>query len=330
MQVVVIDGPPAAGKTTLAVQLAEELDMRHFPEATMDDIYIDSYGFDLRSVDHEMPASCRTFDHKDFCRDPGHVQAANFQIMMFRARCSQYIDAMTHLLNTGQGVVLERSPWSDFVFVEAMYKCGFIKLNCRNAYRKIKANIIKELRRPQLVIYLDVPVSETQERIKARKLEHEQNSPAFSNLYLDTLERQHKQTYLKEMGFHAEVMVYDWSVPGDTEGMVEDIERLDFDNYPKYGEMGKDWRFFLEQEMGDARAEVTNYKPEIMNFLNVPVFDVPELLISAEDTFVRNAVMAKIPSNQYVAGYNKALGDRGLLFKTDNKATLRTGIDPWA
>lgn len=327
---VVIDGPPAAGKTTLAAQLAEELDMRHFPEATMDDIYINSYGFDQRSVDHEMPASCRTFDHKDFCRDPGHLQSANFQVMMFRARCSQYIDAMTHILNTGQGVVLERSPWSDFVFIEAMFKCGFINLNCRNAYRKIKANIITELRRPQLIIYLDVPVSVTQERIKARKLEHEQKSPAFSDLYLDTLERQYKQNYLKEMGLHAEVMIYDWSVPGDTEAMVEDIERLDFDNYPKYGEMGKDWRFFFEQEMGDARAEVTNYKPEIMNFLNVPVFDVPELLISGEDTIQRNAVMAKVPSHKYVPGYNKALGDRGLLFKSDNKASLRTGVDPWA
>lgn len=327
---VVIDGPPAAGKTALAAQLADELDMRHFPEATMDDIYINSYGFDLRSVDHLMPASCRTFDHKDFCRDPGNVQATNFQVMMFRARCSQYIDATTHIFNTGQGVVLERSPWSDFVFIEAMFKCGFINLNCRNAYRKIKANIITELRRPQLVIYLDVPVSVTQERIKARKLDYEQKSPVFSNLYLETLERQHKQNYLKEMGLHAEVMVYDWSVPGDTEAMVEDIERLDFDNYPKYGEMGRDWRFFFEQEMADGRAEVTNYKPEIMNFLNVPVFDVPELLISGEDTFERNQVMAKVPCHQYVPGYNKALGDRGLLFKTDNKAYLRTGMDPWA
>jgi NADH dehydrogenase (ubiquinone) 1 alpha subcomplex subunit 10 len=35
------------------------------------------------------------------------------------------MDALAHLFNTGQGVVMDRSPYSDFVFIEAMTKCGY-------------------------------------------------------------------------------------------------------------------------------------------------------------------------------------------------------------
>lgn len=41
-------------------------------------------------------------------------------------RFSQYIDALAHVFSTGQGVVLDRSPYSDFVFVEAMFKHGYL------------------------------------------------------------------------------------------------------------------------------------------------------------------------------------------------------------
>lgn len=35
--------------------------------------------------------------------------------------------------STGQGVVLERSIYSDFVFVEAMYNQGYIRKQCESA-----------------------------------------------------------------------------------------------------------------------------------------------------------------------------------------------------
>lgn len=36
------------------------------------------------------------------------------------------MDALAHVFSTGQGVVLDRCVYSDFVFLEAMYSHGYI------------------------------------------------------------------------------------------------------------------------------------------------------------------------------------------------------------
>lgn len=40
------------------------------------------------------------------------------------------------------------------------------------------------------------------------------------------MEQVYKQQYLKDISQHAELLVYDWSEPGETEVIVEDIERI--------------------------------------------------------------------------------------------------------
>ena len=47
-RIIVVDGNIGVGKSYLAKKLAEELDMLLFPEPTMDFMYIDDTGFDLR------------------------------------------------------------------------------------------------------------------------------------------------------------------------------------------------------------------------------------------------------------------------------------------
>lgn len=158
-KVIVVEGPVAVGKTQFASALAEDLGMKHFPEANMDIHYIRPNGVDLRIFDKDIPEDTRTFDHVNFNCTPNHRLAGNFQIMMYNARYSQYIDALTHLFNTGQGVVLERSPYSDFVFLEAMYSQKFISKGVRSVYYELRSNTIEELMRPHLVVYLDMPVN---------------------------------------------------------------------------------------------------------------------------------------------------------------------------
>jgi NADH dehydrogenase (ubiquinone) 1 alpha subcomplex subunit 10 len=92
----------------------------------MDKIYINPYGYDMRQLDPQLPKDCRSFDLKNFLADPHHKNVAQFQIRMYMLRYEAYIDALAHVLSTGQGVVLERSCYSDFVFLETMVKHGYI------------------------------------------------------------------------------------------------------------------------------------------------------------------------------------------------------------
>ncbi|XP_013191688.2 NADH dehydrogenase [ubiquinone] 1 alpha subcomplex subunit 10, mitochondrial [Amyelois transitella] len=308
-KVIVVEGPVAAGKTKFASELAQDLGMKHFPEPTMDFHYIRPNGVDLRIFDKDIPEDVRTFDHKDFNNCPNHRLAGNFQIMMFTARYSQYIDALAHLLNTGDGVVLERSPWSDFVFLEAMVSQNYISKNVKSVYYELRNATIEELMRPHLVIYLDLPVARVQEKIKARSLPYE-TGKALTVPYLTEMERQYKNKYLRDISTHAELLVYDWTGGGEVEVVVEDIERLDFDKYTEREEPKmKDWRLPREVDWADQRMLYTNQKHVLMNLFAIPRVDVPELITSADDAYVRDQAIAAHPDFQYEVGYNSKDGN---------------------
>lgn len=132
--------------------------MLYVPEATMDLLYINSYGYDMRKLDPQLPENCRSYDVVNFCKEPTNPLAASFQIRMYMLRFEQYVDSLAHLLSTGQGVVLDRSCYSDFVFLEAMFRQGYISKGARSVYHELRQNTINELLRPHLVIYLDLPV----------------------------------------------------------------------------------------------------------------------------------------------------------------------------
>lgn len=86
MQIICVEGPVAAGKTKFAKELAEKLDMYHMPQATMDDIYINPYGYDLRELDDQLPPGARSFDEKKFLANPNDRLVAAFQIQMYQLK----------------------------------------------------------------------------------------------------------------------------------------------------------------------------------------------------------------------------------------------------
>lgn len=100
-KVLVVDGPIAAGKTTFAKQLADDLDMLYVPEADFDMAYKNSYGADLRSLNSKLPPNAHWMDIEAFYRNPKHPNAGVMQVQMQEIRFGQYIDALAHLLNTG-------------------------------------------------------------------------------------------------------------------------------------------------------------------------------------------------------------------------------------
>ncbi|XP_071451167.1 NADH dehydrogenase [ubiquinone] 1 alpha subcomplex subunit 10, mitochondrial [Hetaerina americana] len=315
-KIIAVEGPIAAGKSDFAKKLAEDLDFYHISEATYDDLYITPYNFDIRTLDPKLPESCKSYDEKNFLLEPTNTKAAGFQIQKYQLRYFRYVDALAHLLNTGQGVVVERTPFSDYVFLEAMHGSGFVSSKARRAYYEVKENTIHELLKPHLVIYLDIPVNVVKDNIKKRNYPHEVQSKALTDEYLKQIENGYKRNYLKDISEHAELMVYDWSQGGDVEVVVEDIERINFDRFDKYDKKMKDWRIVKEWDWAALRTKYTSNLSELMAYFNVPIYDVPELLIDAHDLKVKEDVMESTPGLIYAKGYNADLGDQGIWFKT--------------
>nr|CAG4646238.1 EOG090X05NZ [Macrothrix elegans] len=286
-KLIVVEGPPAAGKGAVAKELAEELDMAYFSAPTQAETYVNSYGFDLRTLNDELPETCRSYDETDFLKDPTKfhgTMAARFQLSKLYLRYHRYLEALAHILNTGQGVVMDRSPYSDIVYINAMFEQGIINKNMLNYYHKVRNNSFFALWRPHLVVYLDVPVAEQRRRIEARNRPHEKDSKATTPAYLQSLENSYKQDFLKDISSHAEVLIYDWSKSGDAEIIVEDIERLDIDKYGAYDTKMKDWRCYDKWDWNNNRQRFTHDQEFLLAYMNVPASTLcPEIMIPGGD-----------------------------------------------
>ncbi|XP_059484761.1 NADH dehydrogenase [ubiquinone] 1 alpha subcomplex subunit 10, mitochondrial [Neocloeon triangulifer] len=315
-KVVVVEGPVASGTSTVAKKLAEDLDMLYVPDGHLDMYYINSYGFDTRTLDPEVPESCRSFDIKHFHQDPKNRKVAMMQCLMYKMRYMQYMKALAHLMSTGQGVVLDRSCYSDLVFAEAMFKNEYISKNALDMYYRFRDNTITQLLRPHLVVYLDVPVPVTLQNIKKRARPDEKDSKALTEKFLTDAQDAMKNIYLKDISSHAELLVYDWSSHGDVEVVVEDIERLDFDNYETEDTKLRDWRDLAnEWDWHKYRQLYADKRDWLETFFNVPIHTAPELLIDGDDAWVYHNAIDNAPGNKFEKGYNADQGDKGIWLK---------------
>lgn len=158
-KVIVIEGPPTAGKAKLAQQLADELDMVYLPPPTFDELYINEYGYDLRTMDSKLSVNAQSCDVQRFLTNPYHPNVPMFQFHYFQLKYDQYITTMLHLLSTGQGVVLSRSFYTNFVFAKAMTNAGYMRPQALRFHNEIVENVKTAVMRPHLIIYLDLPVN---------------------------------------------------------------------------------------------------------------------------------------------------------------------------
>jgi len=314
-KLIVVDGLPTAGKGAVAKELADELDMAYFEAPTIAKTLFNDYGYDLRQLDSKLPLNCRSYDENDFLKNPKTIKAARMQVKMFQLRFQQYVNALAHILNTGQGVVLNRSVYSDFVFLEGMVAQGFVSKNVQSFYYRMKSNALYQLWRPHLVIYLDLPVAEVRSRIEARNRTNEKDSPASTTAYLESLDKAYKQEFLKTMSTHSELLVYDWAEPSNVEIIVEDVERIDFEQYGQHDQKLEDWRRIDEWDWNNSRRMFSTEQETLMQYANIPAISCPEILIDGEDIKVYDKVMNNAPGNKYAKGFNADAGDHGVLFK---------------
>uniref|UniRef100_A0A2I3SJW6 NADH dehydrogenase [ubiquinone] 1 alpha subcomplex subunit 10, mitochondrial n=1 Tax=Pan troglodytes TaxID=9598 RepID=A0A2I3SJW6_PANTR len=297
-RVITVDGNICTGKGKLAKEIAEKLGFKHFPEAGIH--YPDSTTGDGKPLAADYNGNCSL---EKFYDDPRSNDGNSYRLQswLYSSRLLQYSDALEHLLTTGQGVVLERSIFSDFVFLEAMYNQGFIRKQCESAlqthfwtgvagasgklesgsseevllinerggrskpgvdhYNEVKSVTICDYLPPHLVIYIDVPVPEPHEK-------------KITSAYLQDIENAYKKTFLPEMSEKCEVLQYSAREAQDSKKAVEDIEYLKFDKGP--------WLKQDNRTLYHLRLLVQD-KFEVLNYTSIPIF-LPEVTIGAHQT----------------------------------------------
>ncbi|XP_044236376.2 NADH dehydrogenase [ubiquinone] 1 alpha subcomplex subunit 10, mitochondrial isoform X2 [Ursus arctos] len=289
-KVITVDGNICSGKGKLAKEIAEKLGLKHFPEAGVH--YADSTTGDGRALDLELSGSCSM---EKFYDDPRSNDGHSYRLQswLYASRLLQYADALEHLLSTGQGVVLERSIFSDFVFLEAMYSQGFIRKQCVDHYNEVKKVTIAEYLPPHVVVYIDVPVPEIQSRIQKKGNPHEMK---ITSAYLQDIENSYKKTFLPEMSEKCEVLQYNAREAQDAEKVVEDIEYLEYNKGP--------WLKQNDRTLHHLRMLVQN-KLEVLNYTTIPVY-LPEVTIGAHqsDRIFQKFTETASPSVDFCTGHS--------------------------
>ncbi|KAJ8384088.1 hypothetical protein AAFF_G00208790 [Aldrovandia affinis] len=298
-RIITIDGSLASGKGALARSLADKLGMLYLPEAGVH--YLDRATGEAEPLHTRFNGNCSL---ETFYRNP-HAPDGNsyrLQSWMYHVRLLQYSDAIEHLLTTGQGVVLERSPFSDMVFLEAMFKQGYIRKQCVEHYNEIKNISICEFLPPHLVIYLDVPAEEVQRRLQQSGQAHLQNVPLA---YLKSIEEAYKKSYLPSISEHAELLAYDATQAHDIERVVEDIESLKFVK-GQWAEQDDTSYHYMRMLVED--------KPMVASLTCVPNF-LPEVTIGAHDVDEAFYAYKSLPGKRYAPGFNMDAGDKQVWLK---------------
>ncbi|NWR44903.1 NDUAA dehydrogenase, partial [Regulus satrapa] len=262
-----VEGNLASGKGKLAQRIAEKMGMKHFPEADVH--YQERLSGDGRPLPERFSGFCSL---ERFYSEPRSSDGHSYRLQawLFGSRVLQYADALEHLLSTGQGVVLERSPYSDFVFLDAMFKQGYIHRRCLDHYKEIKEISISEFLPPHLVIYVDVPVPEVQKRIQEKGKPYEKK---VSPSYLQSIEDAYKGTFLPEISESSEVLQYSASAAEDVEQVIEDIEYLKFDKGP--------WVEQDDVSLHHLRLHVQD-KAAVLDTVSIPRF-IPEITIGGTE-----------------------------------------------
>ncbi|KAG7240416.1 hypothetical protein INR49_026987 [Caranx melampygus] len=303
-KIISVDGNLASGKGALAQKLADKLGNYQTAEININ-ICVVAVHARARHVlfgqdeGGEGAAVCRLqrdVQLEKFYKDPKAADGNSYrlQLWMYNMRLLQYSDAIEHLLTTGQGVILERSPFSDMVFLDAMFKEGYIRKECVQHYNEVKNISICEFLPPHLVIYVDVPAEEVQKKLKQSSKPYLQNVPLS---YLKSIENGYKKSFLPQISEVSEVLAYDATQSQDVERVAEDIEYLKFEKGP-----------WLEQDdvtYHHMRMLVED-KHQVTTLTHIPRF-LPEITIGAHDYDEKYYAYKSLPGKRYAPAITQML-----------------------
>jgi len=287
-KVVSVEGNVGVGKELIAAKLADLMGMKYFPDISFDRDYKMDDGSDYRDLNLYLHEDVHYPDYKSALVTQNPYHAGHVEIYSLRMKTHNYMQAVTHLLNTGDGVVVERSPWSGTVFTRANKDLNLLGQDYLKHYWEVRSRAFMQLFRPHVVIYLDAPVDKCLENAKVKNShgcgEH------LTLDYLEAIERNMKKHFLPVINQHAEIFTYKLNEPITdektaqelSEMIVDELGESDMDEYfikvTSNDTKFEDWRHFdTDERWNDLRMWYTRDKTEALEAFEFYPYYVDEL-----------------------------------------------------
>lgn len=314
-KVITVEGNIGAGKREFARRLADEFDLKVIDPTSDSQCFIyHNSNFDIRTVDDFLPEGAKGYDLQRFLNDPKPKQGrvGRLQLFWYREKVIDYAGAIAHLLNTGQGVVLVRSAFSDMVFAEALRQVGWITRNFNAFYNEIRAATICELLPPHLTIYLDAPVDVCKQRIAKRNNPLEKNSPNLTDAYLHAIEAAYKEKFLPRMRVTGEVLEIDWAEVAsdlDMDVIAEEISLLELQSEDNEDTKFRDWGRLDEEELCYFRRVCAEKWFWAKKFAFPLPFQCPEIMFTQDEADAYTKFVVGHPAIKNRKSWSPELGN---------------------
>jgi deoxyadenosine kinase len=153
-----ISGLIGAGKTTLATKLAEKMNLPCFYEPVIDNEYL-----------------------VDFYQNPARYSFP-LQVYLLNRRFQQH----QSIIWQGQGGVQDRTIYEDSVFAKVLMESSLMEEREYRTYCSLFSNMSNFMKKPNLIVHLDVSPEESLARIKTRSRDCE------STITVEYLEKLHE------------------------------------------------------------------------------------------------------------------------------------------
>lgn len=297
-----IEGNVACGKEDFGRRLADELDMKYMEEVDLESYYRNEHGYDYRALNPLLPERLRLCDWEMFHENPARHSVIHMQNFLFKLRLFQYIKAMQHLFNTGQGVIFNRTIFTERVFVDAMHKMGWLPMgylrgdgirfyDWKLRYNYIRNLVLYPLPKPHLTIYLETSVEKCLENIKNSNNPMISNSNALVPEFLENMEEVYEEIVLPKQDYNGHVIRVNAEnrlTDGQIMDVIDDISQLDYeydDHDTRFGKWNHEFYTFWHT---NTRIIYTSFRQRALaKHFNAPWFDIAGLGDSISQVDIR-------------------------------------------
>ena len=187
-----IAGLIGAGKTTLATALGKVLSLPVYYEPVSDNVYLQDFYKDMKRYGFPL------------------------QIYLLNKRFRQ----QQQIVWDGRGGVQDRTIYEDAIFAKMLHDDGLMEQREYDTYLSLFNNMSNFMRKPNVIVYLDVTPEESHARIKMRARDCESALPLE---YLQKLSKAYED-FLEDISQLIPVLRVNWSSFHTAEAMAQQIQ----------------------------------------------------------------------------------------------------------